>query len=102
MATQTTENIAKALALMSVIRQASSDKEIRELCIKACETIGANEIVVTDDVDPAAELRNIKLDPIYAAIDECNSIADASSSDSVKQGCQAIVQTLTAVLQKLI
>ena len=102
MTTQTIDNTAKALALMAVIRQASTDGEIRKLCIGACETIGTNAIVITDDVDPAAELRNIKLDPIYAAIDECNSIADASNSDSVKQGCQAIVQSLTSILQKLI
>lgn len=102
MATKTINKITDALALMAVINQATSDKEIRELCNKGSETIGLWDIVIVPDVDPAAEIRNIKLDKLYAAIDECNSIADASSSDSVKQGCQAIVQVLTAIIQKLI
>ncbi len=102
MATQTIDKTANALSLMAVIRQATTDEEIRKICINVCTTIGENSIVITDDTDPAAVFRNIKLDPIYAAIDECNSIADASNSDSVKQGCQAIVQSLTSILQKLI
>ena len=102
MATQTINKITDALALLSVINQATTDKEIRKLCVKGSETIGLLGIVTVPDVDPAAKLQNIKLDPIYDAINECNSIADASSSKTVKQGCQAIIQSLTAIIQKLI
>lgn len=102
MATQTINKITDALALLSVINQATTDKEIRKLCVKGSETIGLWDIIIVPDVDPESELRNIKLDKLYAAIDECNAIADASRSETVKQGCQAIVQSITAIIQKLI
>lgn len=102
MPTQTIIKITDALALMAIINQATSDEEIRKLCVKGSETIGLWDIIIVPDVDPEAELRTIKLDKLYAAIDQCNSIADASRSETVKQGCQAIVQSITAIIQKLI
>jgi len=81
MATQTFENIAQALAHLAVIRQATSDATIRDLCVDTATTIAAevDEVVIVVGVDPAAELQKIKFDPFYAAIDECDAIADASS-----------------------
>lgn len=104
MATITFENIAQAFAHLTVIRQATSDIEIRTLCDTACSTIAAevDEIVILDGIDPAAELQKIKFDPFYAAIDECNSIADLSTSPTVKAGCLSIVESLNNVMHKLI
>ena len=102
MATQTTENILKAYAHLAVIRQATSDTETLNLCKAASDTIALDEIVINDGVDPTAELQKIKFDPFYAAINECNSIADASNSPAVKASCKAIAQALTAVIEKLI
>lgn len=101
MATKSINKITDALAIIAVIHQATSDDEIRKLCVKGAETIALGGIVTVPDVDPQAELRTIKLDKLYAAIDECNSIAGASRSETVKQGCEAIVQSLTAIIQKL-
>jgi hypothetical protein len=102
MATQTINNIANATALLAIINQATADDEIRRLCKTAAETIGLWEIIIIPDIDPEAVLSNINLDPINAAIDECNAIADASGSETVKQGCHAIKQVLNSILQKLI
>lgn len=102
MATQTTENILKAFAHLAVIRQATTDTEILNLCKTASDTIAEDGIIISDGVDPEAELQKIKFDPFYSAINECNSIADASNSPDVKASCKAIAQSLTAVIEKLI
>ena len=96
------ENISRALAHMSTIRKSTSDTEIRNLCVTATNVIAAESIIINDDIDPAAELKNVSLDPIFAGISECNSIADNTSSETIKQSCREIVQALTAVMHKLI
>ena len=104
MATKTFDKIAGALAHLAVVRQATEDAEIRDLCMDAASTIKTkvDDIVILDGVDPAADLRLIKFDPLYDAINECNSIADKSSSPTVKGSCLEIVESLTAVIKKLI
>ncbi|CAN5531873.1 hypothetical protein BH11BAC1_BH11BAC1_24650 [soil metagenome] len=104
MATQTFEKIAKALAHLAIIRQATSETIIRDLCVDAATTIAAevDDLVILVGVDPAAELQKIKFDPFYEAIDECDLIADGTSSPAVKSSCLAIAQSLTAVIHKLI
>ena len=104
MATQTFDNIAQAYAHLTVIRKATSDTEIRALCTTACNTIaaGVDDVVITSGVDPAAVLQKLSFDPFYAAIDECNAIADASTSPTVQAACLSIVQSLNKVIHKLI
>ncbi len=96
--------ILQGLAHLAVIRQSTEDITIRDLCVEAAASIAAevDDIVITTGIDPEAELKKIKFDPFYAAIDECDSIADASSSPTVKASCLAIAKSLTAVIHKLI
>ena len=104
MATQTFENISKALSHLTVIRQATSDPAIVGLCRDAAAVIAkaVDDAVIVEGVDPAADLRKISYEPFYNAIDECKVIADASSSPLVKASCMAIVQSLNGIIYKLI
>ena len=96
------DKIALAFAHLGQIRQATSDAAIRTLLDSAADTLAEDCIVICDEVDPAADLKKIRFDQFYAAIDECNAIADASNSETVKASCFAIVESLTAVIKKLI
>src|SRR4051812_28644876 len=104
MATQTFENISKAMAHLAVIRQSTADATIRDLCVATTTTIAAevDDITIVVEVDPAAVLQKISFEPFYGAIDECDAIADTSSSPTVKASCLAMVQSLTAIINKLI
>ncbi|CAN5531955.1 hypothetical protein BH11BAC1_BH11BAC1_24660 [soil metagenome] len=102
MATQTIEKLALAFAHLAVIKQATTNTEILDLCKDASDLIAEDGIVITDGVDPAAELQTISFQPFYAAIDECNRIADASSSTAVKESCLTIAQKLTNLIHQLI
>ena len=104
MATKTFDKIAGALAHLAVVIQSTDDAEIRDLCTDAASMIKTkvDDIVIVDDVDPAAELKSIRFEPLYEAINECNSIADKSSSPTVKANCLEIVESLTSVIKKLI
>ena len=104
MATKTFDKIAGGLAHLAVVIQSTDDAEIRDLCTDAASIIKTkvDDIVIVVDVDPAAELKLIKFDPFFDAINECNSIADKSSSPTVRASCLEIVVALTAVIKKLV
>jgi len=102
MVTQTIDKMALAFAHLAVIKQATSNTEILDHCKEASDTIAEDGIIINDGVDPAADLQKITFQPFYTAIDECNRIADASSSTAVKESCLTIAQALTTLIHKLI
>ena len=102
MATQKIEKIAQAFAHLAVIKQATSDEETLTLCNTASDLIAEDGIVINDQVDPAAELQMVSLQPFFDAIDECNRIADSSSNPTVKEDCKLIADSLIKIIHKLI
>ncbi len=102
MDTQTIDKLALAFAHLAVIKQATKNTEILNICKEASDLIAEEGIVINDGIDPAANLQKISFQPFYAAIDECNRIADGSSSTAVKASCLAITEKLTSLIHKLI
>ena len=100
--TQKIQKIPHAFAHLAVIKQATSDEDTLMLCNTASDLIAEDGIVINDDVDPAADLQMVSLQPFFDAIDECNRIADSSSNDTIKADCKLIADSLIAIIHKLI
>jgi len=93
---------ALAFGYLPVIRQSTDNNSIRTAVINCALALGTNEIVVTDDDDPAADLRNIELEPLFDAIDEIVNLRRTTEDVTVINGCNLMIAELENVIQNII
>jgi hypothetical protein len=90
---------SKAFVAANEIKQSTDNSDLRTAVDAYFASLGANAIVITDDVDPAAEEIIILDDdnPINAAITELTAISKKSKLESISIACGDLIDKLRRI-----
>ncbi len=105
---------SKAFSIACRLKKASDDQDLHTAIDAFFASLGANAIVVTDQVDPAAIIIGDDVDPanaiaipddvdpveasLNAAIDELKRIIADQKKDSITTACNDLIAKISAVI----
>jgi len=92
------QNTAAAIATIMQAKQSTDDSTVQDACEAALTAFGENSLVLPDDVDPNASIKDVPIKYIQAGIDELNNTARARNDGNVSDACDAIVDSFLGVI----
>ena len=108
---------SKAFSIAGRLKKASDDKDLHNSIDAFFASLGANAIVITDDVDPAAIIIGDDVDPANAivipddvdpvkaslnsAIDELKRIKQDQKKDSITTACNDLIAKISAMVDAI-